>query len=355
MKVCIIGDSLISLTLARALANEEIHVDIFSSQKIGKIDKSRTLGISKANIDFYNKYILNIKRFIWDINKIEIFTDNLKKEKILNFDNNQKELFSIVKNHELYNYLNSSLSKSKYIKKKKKFKDIITKKYKLIINCDSNNLLSKKYFRRQLKKIYNSHAFTTIIEHKKTYNNKTAVQIFTKNGPLAFLPISENKTSVVYSARGSKKIDINNLIKDYNTKYEIIKIHKAACYELKATNLRNYYYENILAFGDMLHRIHPLAGQGYNMSIRDIKLLLKIIKFKINHGLDLDKSVCKEFEKNIRHKNYLFSNGIDFVYELFKFESKLANPILSKSLQAVGKNKLVNNFFTKIADNGIVV
>ena len=54
-------------------------------------------------------------------------------------------------------------------------------------------------------KKYNSFAYTTIIEHKKSLNNNTAVQIFTKRGPLAFLPISNNKTSVVYSIKGLKK------------------------------------------------------------------------------------------------------------------------------------------------------
>ena len=33
-------------------------------------------------------------------------------------------------------------------------------------------------------------------------------------------------------------------------------------FELKSSNLRNYYKENILAFGDLLHKLHPLAGQG---------------------------------------------------------------------------------------------
>ena len=42
----------------------------------------------------------------------------------------------------------------------------------------------------------------------------------------------------------------------------------------------------ILAFGDMLHRFHPLAGQGFNMSIRDIKEILKIIKKRLDNGLD---------------------------------------------------------------------
>ena len=47
--------------------------------------------------------------------------------------------------------------------------------------------------------------------------------------------------------------------------------------------MRSYYYKNILAFGDMLHRLHPLAGQGFNMTIRDIKEIYKLIQFKIDH------------------------------------------------------------------------
>ena len=50
--------------------------------------------------------------------------------------------------------------------------------------------------------------------------------------------------------------------------------------ELKSLNLKSYYYKNVLAFGDILHKIHPLAGQGFNMTIRDIKLFLEIVKRK---------------------------------------------------------------------------
>ena len=42
MNVCIVGDGLVSLTLAKALVSQGIYVDIFSDQKVNKIDKSRT-------------------------------------------------------------------------------------------------------------------------------------------------------------------------------------------------------------------------------------------------------------------------------------------------------------------------
>ena len=87
MKVCILGSGLTAVTLAKALVNENIPVDINISKTIKKISKNRTLGISKSNFDYFNKKIINIKKIIWKLNKIEIFSDNLKNEKILDFEN----------------------------------------------------------------------------------------------------------------------------------------------------------------------------------------------------------------------------------------------------------------------------
>ena len=90
-----------------------------------------------------------------------------------------------------------------------------------------------------------------------------------------------------------------------------------------SANLRNYYHKNILAFGELTHKIHPLAGQGFNMTIRDIKILLEIIQNKIDLGLPINSSVNQEFQKNTKHRNFIFSNGIDFIYEFFNYESKI--------------------------------
>ena len=203
--------------------------------------------------------------------------------------------------------------------------------------------------------IFNDTGLTSIIEHKRLSKNNTATQIFTKGGPIAFLPISESQTSIVYSLRGNKKSNVENLIRKFNTKYTIKKITNIKSFELKSIDLRLYYYKNILAFGDLLHKIHPLAGQGFNMTIRDIKSLLKIIDYKLDNGLDLDSSVCSEFMSQNKHKNYLFSQGIDFIYEFFNFENNLNNNFLSKSLQFFGNNKISNKFLTKFADEGILI
>ena len=357
MKVCILGGGLTALTLAKALVNQEIRVDLFLNSKLKTVDKSRTIGISQNNIEYFTKYILNINPLLWKIKKIEIFNSNLKDKKLLNFKNKNQFLFSMIKNHELNDYLVKNLKKNKFFTVKKKIneKKIINSNYNLIINCDLKNSITKKFFYKKINKDYKAYAHTTIIQHKKILNNVVARQIFTKKGPLAFLPLSEFETAVVYSAVGSRNIDLKSIVKKFNPKYSINKINKISNFELKSSDLRSYYYQNILAFGDLLHKIHPLAGQGFNMTIRDIKEINNLIKFKIDHGLEIDSSICKDFEKKVKHKNFLFSNGIDFIYEIFKLESQIKSSILSKSIQLLGKNEYTNKFFIKFANEGVKI
>ncbi len=355
MRVCILGSGLSGLTLAQALVNQKIYVDVIYKKIKPNINKTRTLGISKSNVEYFNKNIINIDNIKWKLNKIEIFSENLKNDKIINFEDNSSYLFSIIKNFKLYEKLEKNLFKNKYfLKRIYKVKFDAPENYDLVINTDYNNLITKKYFNKKIIKKYNSRAYTTVIRHKKLSNN-VAFQIFTKKGPLAFLPISQEETSVVFSCHNlvNKKVDdFDQIIKKFNFKYQIMKIDNVESFDLTGLSLRSYYHKNILAFGDLLHRIHPLAGQGFNMTIRDTIDLIKIIKKKINLGLPLDKSINFEFEKNLKHKNFIFSNGIDLIHEFFNIERKSKNTFLSKSVQILGQNKIINNFFTKVADKG---
>ena len=109
-----------------------------------------------------------------------------------------------------------------------------------------------------------------------------------------------------------------------------------------------------ILLGDAAHSIHPLAGQGFNMTIRDIRILNDIIQNKIDLGLPLDSRLNAEFESIQRHKNFIFSSGIDLIYEFFNLERKTKNDFLSKSIQYFNKNSSINKIFTTIADKGLL-
>ncbi|MDB9773910.1 FAD-dependent monooxygenase [bacterium] len=362
MNICIIGGGLTSLSLAKNLINKKINVHFYHKNKIENLSSSRTLGISRNNLEFFRKEIYEIpKENFWKIKKIEIYSDKQRMENLLRFEN-KDSLFYMIKNDDLYKLLISKISKNKLFKKtlidrNSFYADLVKKnEYDLIINCDSNNFLSKKFFIKKIDKDYDNFAYTTILKHKEIENN-IATQIFTKSGPIAFLPISNIETSIVCSLDIKNKkyndSEVLDLIIKNNPKYQIQKTDKLSSFKLSSSNLRNYYHKNILAFGDVLHRIHPLAGQGFNMTIRDIKILSKIIQNKIDLGIQLDSSVLSKFEKETKNKNFLFSNSVDLIYEVFNFDKKIKSKYFNNILKTIGKNTKLTNYFIKLADKGL--
>ena len=114
MKICILGNSLTALTLAKTLVNLKINVDVLYLNKNLDLSTSRTIGISKSNIDFFNEKIININSLLWKLKKIEIFSDNFNKEKLIEFAKDKEQIFSIIQNHKLYKILKNNLSKNKF-------------------------------------------------------------------------------------------------------------------------------------------------------------------------------------------------------------------------------------------------
>ena len=57
--------------------------------------------------------------------------------------------------------------------------------------------------------------------------------------------------------------------------------------------------------------------------------------------------------KKQKKKNFLFSNSIDFIYEVFNLDRKIKNKSINNILKIIGKNKSLTNFFIKIADKGL--
>ncbi len=369
MNICLIGDGLISLTLAKTLINNKIKVFMYSKNHKKIFNDNRTIGITSDNLSFFQKEIIKLsKNIFWDIHEIEIYNEQNKKEKILEFSEKNKTLFSIIKNNHLYNLLINSLKKNKnfnqiIIKNNFFYKKIINnKKYDLIINCDATNEISKKYFYKRFLKNYQSTAYATIINHNKT-KNKKATQIFTKYGPIAFLPISESKTSVVFSVKDEKIKKNSNLsfsileklIFDNNKKYNIKSINRFEKFKLKSNVLRNYYFKNILAFGDILHQIHPLSGQGFNMTLRDIKVFIDCLKYRESLGLPIDNSIFKEFENKTKHLNFIFSSGNDFIYEFFNYDNIYVNKLSKKLFNYLNNSIYFKKFAVKLANKGLII
>ena len=272
-------------------------------------------------------------------------------------DNN----FYMTSYNNFFNSLEKKLKKNRLLKFKniqnKEFYLKLDKKgYEIIINTDTTNPLFKKYFSNLLNKNYDSIAFTTIIKHSKIENNNIAEQFFTKYGPLAFLPISKNKTSIVFSIfdKNLKKnrIKIKELIRHYNKRYQIKDITDLLEFPINLSLSRNYYYKNILSFGDALHKIHPLAGQGFNMTLRDTKIISNLIEKNLELGLNFD-NVLEKFQNKRKGSNLVFAMGIDFIHEFFKLLNNYNIKTIDKLFSLMNNSSYIKNKLQNFANKGI--
>ena len=348
MKICLIGQNLTNLILATILEEKKLYVDIYLNEKFQNFRTSRTIALSSENFE-YLKFVTKSSIPHWKSKEIKIFTENSQSKEIINFNKKNKEVFNLISYSKLNEIFKKKIKKSKFIKlynldtsSSRILKKI--EKYDIVINSENKNFISNKFFTNKIKKNYRSRAYTFLINHRCKDNN-TAIQVFTKFGPLAFLPLSNTKTSIVFSYKGVKIDDekIIDIFKKYNSFYSSTKINKIENFSLSFEMLRNYTYNNILAFGDLIHRIHPLAGQGFNMTIRDIKIISRIINDRISLGLPIDISVAEDFQNSTKHLNYLYGKAIDGIYEFFRLDSNINNSI-SKPVFSILNNYIKDEF-----------
>mgnify|MGYP001421479926 CR=1 FL=1 len=353
MNICLLGNNLTNLVLANILIKKKISVDIISQTNRQLAKKTvRTIAISNKNYNFLIKNIKEVSTLGWPAKSIKIYSDNTNSSELFEFKNKKQNNFYLFKYIELYNLL----KKNKFLKfiklKKYNLESFKKRNYNLIINSDQNNFITKKYFQKKIVKNYKSLAHTALITHQKI-ENKIATQIFTKNGPLAFLPLSNQQTSIVFSNNSTKVIDkasLLQIIENYNSKYKIKKISEVESFSIKFLVLRNYIYKNILSFGDLIHKVHPLAGQGFNMTIRDIKSLTKILEENLKLGINDGETIAQIFQEKNKHLNFIYGLGIDTINSFFKIDSKFKHNLSNPIFKILKGNKLLNNFATFLSN-----
>ena len=358
MKICLIGQNLTNLILATDFEEKKLKVDIYLNKKIKNLKTNRTIALSNENFD-YLRFLTKSSVVPWKSKEIKIFTEDSQSKEIINFKKKNKEVFNLISYSKLNEIFLKKIKKSKFIKlchSETSNSNILRtiKNYDLVINSENKNFISNKYFTNKIKKNYRSRAYTFLIDHPRIDNN-IAIQVFTKFGPLAFLPLSNSKTSIVFSYKGEGMDDekILDIFSKYNSFYSLTKISKIEKFSLSFEMLRNYTHKNILAFGDLIHRIHPLAGQGFNMTIRDIKIISRIVNDKISLGLPIDISVAEDFQNSTKHLNYLYGKAIDGIYEFFRLDSNINNSISKPVFRILNKSSIFKKYSNILSDKGL--
>ena len=371
-KICIIDGGISGLILSKVLSDLNIKIDLINRNFSNKKKyRTRSIAISRSNFLFLkNLNILTKKQnLFWKIKEIRLFNTKINHSNKMIFDFKNPEntpIFYMIKNDYLYLNLKKKINNNPLISfKNEKYANNIfnsdlrnnNKDYDLIINCSDNNILNKNIYFKKIKKNYKAIAFTTVIKHEKNRND-IAFQYFTKFGPMAFLPLSEDYTSVVWSVSLNFSLmtykEIKSEIKKlFNSKAKKISFSPINKFKLDFSVPRDYFKNNVLIFGDGSHKIHPLAGQGLNMTIRDVKIFKSIVENRLSLGLPLDQSILQEFTNKTKSYNYLFAKGIDFTEKYFSINNEFFNSYSNKFFQQINKNLYFKEILMRIADKGL--
>ena len=363
-RICIVGNGLSGLMTALVLDKVPgIEINLIAKKDTKNVDK-RTTAISDTNYKFLKQNITNLEqKLFWPSKKIELFYETPKdKINFINLKETNSNLMYVFENDKIKSLLlrNISKNKIKLIQKDVKNLDEL-KNYDLIILCIGTE--SKIYDNitriRSIKKDYKEIAITGYVKHN--FKSINTSQFFLKEGPLAILPFSKNYFSFVWSVK--KNFFVNNskiifslikkkLIEILEKKQDII-ISNIQSFPITLHLRRQYHRKNILILGEGLHTIHPLAGQGFNLVLRDIKKLKEIIDYYSRLGISLKNSYAlDDFYDSRKPENIIMSLGVDATHTFFK-QNKYLDPLKEIILKNIKNNDKLKKFSKLISNRGL--
>ena len=380
--VLIVGSGLVGLIAAHCLARLNYKVTIvdkknFTNSKSTYKD-TRTVAVSEGSKFFLENLSLwsFLENYAEPIKTIKVY-DRSSRNKI-HFKNQikNKKLGYVIENNKFSKILRNQLQKFKNINmlygfdlidiklndnNTKAFSDKVIINSKIIIAADGKNSRIKKIVGNKIfKKKYDESALVLNFVHEKRLNN-TAYEIFYKTGPLAILPMKSSKklfqSSIIWSNNDNflkKLISLESIFvrcfleeKIGNIVGKITKINSSQIFPLSAHINDSFFNKRLIYIGDAAHSIHPIAGQGWNLGVNDVKNLFELSKDnKIEIGSDL---FCQMYDNKSYHKAFQLFQVTDRLNSHFIKPGSVYRFFSNKGFDFIEKNQSLKNEITKYA------
>ncbi len=355
----IIGAGLLGSLTALHLINKKYKVLVIDkNHKFIKDD--RTLAVNANSKDFLVKLGLwgKLQSKPESISKIIINDDYFNPP--LTFKNTKEDLGNVVINQELLVEARKQLKQKKLLITGVNFQiSDISPNTKMIIKNKNYSFkkiilaLGKKYQDETIIKKYlfsKDHiSYVGFFKHSKNHF-QTAYEKFTFDGPLAVLPAPDKlkkKSTFIYSSKKKiSKIELFKLItKNFNQTHGSIKFEKNISHFEILSHLSKDKFNNYILIGDMLRSIHPVAGQGWNLGIKDIQCLSNILDTYSIQDPDLINKYYSQ--RNIENLSYLtFTSSLNLLYENKNIFNKF---IIKSAFKILGNIDFLKNTFIKQA------
>ncbi|MFT4967893.1 MAG: 2-octaprenyl-6-methoxyphenol hydroxylase [Candidatus Deianiraeaceae bacterium] len=318
-EVAVIGSGLNGLAMAYGLVSCGISVKVFEENTFGGKfqEDTRTSFISHNSLNFLTDFTTEV------ISKSGII------QEIYSFKNEGNSIVELASDNMGYVVDNAHLKKVMitYLTKHPLVEIVENTTVKKIFNhndgikindenfqiaiCGSgaNSSIHKKLGIEQEVLQYSQTAFVFDIKHEMPHKN-IAVEAFDETGIIATLPKKqENFSSVILSLKDkyASKLQDKSVLEFLQAKTQrfrnlgaIIEITSNICrHPLSMKYMTKQQYKNIFFIGDAFHSIHPVLGQGFNMSVKDIIHICAKLSEAKKLGIPYHQSLPHLAKKNI--------------------------------------------------------
>ena len=204
---------------------------------------------------------------------------------------------------------------------------------KLVVGADGRNSDIAK--QAKIKKSgwrYKQNALVCAIEHEIDHKG-LAWQYFLPSGPLAILPMTGNRSSIVWTEK-TKDADAISLLDD-NQYMEILNSRLGSflgkskliggrhSFPLELRIADRFIDDRLALIGDAAHSVHPIAGQGLNAGFKDVAVLAHVIQDSCQRGEDFGSlGVLKRYEEWRRFDSVQLAYSTDLFNRLFSNENE---------------------------------
>jgi 2-octaprenyl-6-methoxyphenol hydroxylase len=206
---------------------------------------------------------------------------------------------------------------------------------------------------------YDQSAIVTTVAHEREHNGR-AEEHFLPPGPFAILPLKGRRSSLVWTeaAREAERI-VALPDADFHAELErrfglhlgdITVAGPRRTYPLGLQVARSFIGERLALVGDAAHVIHPIAGQGLNMGLRDVAALAEATVDAARLGLDIgDPHVLERYQRWRRFDTMAMGVATDGLNRLFSNRSDLLRVVRDVGLGLVDRMPALKDVFMREA------
>ncbi|ATF08798.1 FAD-dependent 2-octaprenylphenol hydroxylase [Candidatus Enterovibrio altilux] len=333
MDIAIVGGGMVGLTLAAALKSSNLRIAIIEGNapdsRFNILPDLRVSALNRAgenilkNIGAWNgvlsrRYSPYQKIIVWE-------QDSFASIEFDAIDLGQPNLGHIVENRVIQLSLFDKVKHQHNVTIfcPDKCASIMFSETKAWLTLDSGRVLTTKlvvgadgansWVRTQLSipLTHWDYGHSALVANIRTTQHHAGIarQIFTPDGPLAFLPLSDPHLCAIVWSQSPKLADLNCTMpsKSFNKALSVAFDFRLgfcsvegerAVFPLKMRYARDFILDRVALIGDAAHTIHPLAGQGLNLGLLDATSLAQELIYLQEEGKDIgEKSKLRHFER----------------------------------------------------------